>query len=166
MLDRLELGKLKKRVETKSADKLAQKRRLKNMLLADQIPLRSYMTAMGALNVTLDQKTKDLLHRMSNDPEGAEIHRRTTLENVANLAINSQIQLILPPDGAGDSIGGGPTRERGRGRIGRGRGRGTVRGRGRGRGRGRAHHLGTLQPNGKLKCNSCQRLYVQARFQG
>ena len=116
LLDRLELGKLKKRVETKSVDKLAQKRRLKGMLLADQISLRSYMTAMGALNVTLDQKTKDLLSRMSNDPEGHETHRRRTLENVANLAINSQIQLILPPDGAGDSIGGGPTRERGRGR--------------------------------------------------
>jgi hypothetical protein len=164
----LELGKLKKRVETKSVDKLAQKRRLEGMLLADQISLRSYMTAMGALNVTLDQKTKDLLSRMSNDPEGHETHRRRTLENVANLAINSQIQLILPPDGAGDSIGGGPTRERGRGRVDRGRGRGTARGRGRGRGRGRAraHHVGTLQPNGKLKCNACQRMYVQGRFQG
>ena len=113
----MELAKLKKRVETKSVDKLAQKRRLKDIRLADQIPLRSYMTAMGALNVTLDQKTKDLLNRMSNDPEGHEIQRRTTLENVANLAINSQIQLILPPDGAGDSIGGGPTRQRGRGRL-------------------------------------------------
>ena len=88
----MELGKLKKRVETKSVDKLAQKRRLKDMLLADQIPLRSYMTAMGALNVTLDQKTKDMLSKMSNDPEGHETHRRTTLENVENLALNSQIQ--------------------------------------------------------------------------
>ena len=59
ILDLLEQGKLKRRVETKSADKLAQKIRLKNMLLADQITLRSYMTAMGAMNVTLDQKTKD-----------------------------------------------------------------------------------------------------------
>ena len=115
---------------------------------------------MGALNITLDQKTKDMLATLNDDPEGLEVHRRRTLEDVANLAINSQIQLILPPDGAGDSIGGGPTRERGRGR-------GRPRGRGRGRGRiGRNNHTGTIQPNGKLKCNSCQRCYVLARFQG
>ena len=69
------------------------------------------LTAMGALNVTLDQKTKDMLTRMSDEPDGPEVHRRRTMENVANLASNSQIQLILPPDGAGESIGGGPTRE-------------------------------------------------------
>mgnify|MGYP007114479751 CR=1 FL=1 len=40
MLDLLEAGKLKKRVDTKTEDKLAQKVRLKSMLLADQIPLR------------------------------------------------------------------------------------------------------------------------------
>ena len=40
MLDLLEGGKLKKRVDTKTDDKLAQKVRLKSMLLADQIPLR------------------------------------------------------------------------------------------------------------------------------
>ena len=101
----MEQGKLKRRVDTKNADKLALKLRLKNMLLADQISLRSYMTAMGALNVTLDQKTKDLLSRMRNDPDGPEVHRRQTLENVANLAINSQIQLILPPDVPGLSFG-------------------------------------------------------------
>ena len=44
---------------------------------------------------------------MSDDLGGHEVHRRRTIENVANLAISSQIQLILPPDGAGDSIGGG-----------------------------------------------------------
>ena len=77
------------------------------------------MTAMGAMNITLDKKTKDLLASMSDDLGGHEVHRRRTIENVANLAINSQIQLILPPDGAGDSIGGGPTRDR----VGRGRGR-------------------------------------------
>ena len=172
MLDLLEGGKLKKRVDTKTDDKLAQKVRLKSMLLADQIPLRrlvcflmmseftnlvcycSYMTAMGALNITLDQKTKDMLATLNSDPEGHEGNRRRTIENVANLAINSQIQLILPPDGAGDSIGGGPTR----GHAERGRGRGRPRGRGRGRGRvGGRNHVGTLQPNGKLKCNTCQR---------
>ena len=142
MLDLLEAGKLKKRVDTKTEDKLAQKVRLKSMLLADQIPLRrlvflliiseltqpdcycSYMTAMGALNITLDQKTKDMLATLNADPEGHEVHRRRTLDDVSNLAINNQIQLILPPDGAGESIGGGPAREH-------------VRGRGRPRGRGR-----------------------------
>jgi hypothetical protein len=80
LLDLLEAGKLKKRVDTKTEDKLAQKVRLKSMLLADQIPLRrlvflliiseltqpdcycSYMTAMGALNITLDQKTGHASH--------------------------------------------------------------------------------------------------------
>ena len=166
ILDLLEQGKLKRRVETKSADKLAQKIRLKNMLLADQITLRSYMTAMGAMNVTLDQKTKDMLSQMRNDQDGPEVHRRRTLENVANLAINSQIQMILPPDGAGDSIGGGPTRERGRGIVSRGRARGRGRAGGRGRGHGRGLNVGTVQPNGKFKCNSCTRMYVRGRFQG
>ena len=40
MIDQLEVGKLKKRVDTKMEDKLAQKRRLKSMLQADQITLR------------------------------------------------------------------------------------------------------------------------------
>jgi hypothetical protein len=40
LLDLLEAGKLKKRVDTKTDDKLAQKVRLKSMLLSDQIPLR------------------------------------------------------------------------------------------------------------------------------
>ena len=119
------------------------------------------MTAMGALNVTLDKKTKDMVERMAIENSGHENHRRRTMENVANLAINSQIQLILPPDGDGDSIGGGPTREH----MGRGRGRGRGRGQGRA-GRGRNQHVGTLQPNGKLKCNVCQRSYVLVRFQG
>lgn len=120
------------------------------------------MTAMGALNITLDQKTKDMLATLNADPEGHEVHRRRTLDDVANLAINNQIQLILPPDGAGESIGGGPAREHVRGR---GRPRG--RGRGRDRGRvGRNNHVGTIQPNGKLKCTACQRCYVLARFQG
>ena len=123
------------------------------------------MTAMGALNVTLDKKTKDMLARMASEHDGPphdvhEIHRRRTMENVANLAINSQIQLILPPDGPGDNIGGGAPQ----GHVGRGRGRG--RG-GRGRGRaGRGRYVGTLQGNGKMQCNSCQRSYVLARFQG
>ena len=62
---------------------------------------------MGAMNITLDKKTMDLLASMSDDLGGHEVHRRRTIENVANLAISSQIQLILHPDGAGDSIGGG-----------------------------------------------------------
>ena len=113
------------------------------------------MTAMGALNVTLDKKTKDMVERMAieNSGLGPENHRRRTMENVANLAINSQIELILPPDGEGDSMGGGPTREHVRRGWGRGRGQGRA-------GRGRNQHVGALQPNGKLKCN------VLARFQG
>ena len=65
---------------------------------------------MGALNIQLDKKTKDMLVRMRDVAEGAEVvdvHRRRTMEDVANLAINSQIQLILPPDGDGVPIGGG-----------------------------------------------------------
>ena len=40
MIDQLEAGKLKKRVDRHFADKLAQKYRLKAILLADQIPLK------------------------------------------------------------------------------------------------------------------------------
>ena len=36
----------------------AQRMRIKNMLLADQIPLSSYMTTMGALNMKMDARTK------------------------------------------------------------------------------------------------------------
>jgi hypothetical protein len=60
------------------------------------------MTAVGALNVTLDQKTKDMIAMLNSDTEGHEGHRKRTLENVAK----SQIQQILPTNGAGDSIGG------------------------------------------------------------
>ena len=185
LLDLLEGGRLKKRIDPKTADKLEQKIRLKAMLSADQITLKrynqqmttnvaflnvyifSYMTAMGALNMQLDQKTKDIIARMREDDDGPESQRHRTMEDVANLAINSQIQLILPPDGAGNSIGGGPHREAVRGR-GRGRGRGQGRGRGRGRGRParRAQHVGALQENGRLLCRSCQKTYVQGRFPG
>ena len=104
----------------------------------------SYMTAMGALNVTLDKKTNDMVKRMAIENSGHENHRRRTMENVANLAINSQIQLILPPDGDGDSIVGGPTRDHVRG--GRGRGRGVRRGRGRaGRGRNQLVHYSPME---------------------
>ena len=69
LLDLLEGGRLKKRIDPKTADKLEQKIRLKAMLSADQITLKrynqqmttnvaflnvyifSYMTAMGALNM-------------------------------------------------------------------------------------------------------------------
>ena len=40
LIDLLEPAKLKKRVDRQFADKLAQKYRLKTMLLADQIPLK------------------------------------------------------------------------------------------------------------------------------
>ena len=40
MIDLLEAGKLKKRVDTKFTEKLAQKFRLKTMLEADQISLK------------------------------------------------------------------------------------------------------------------------------
>ena len=85
------------------------------------------MNAMGALNTTLDQKTKDMVEQMNTDVDGPETHRRRTMENVANLVINNQVQLIIPPDGAGDAIGGGPNREHAMRGWGRGRGRG-VRG--------------------------------------
>ena len=123
------------------------------------------MTAMGALNVQLDQKTKDMLARMRVDEEGPDVHRRRTMEDVANLAINNQIQLILPPDGTGVPIGGGLPVEHRRER-GQGRGRGRGRGRGHGRVGARAQHVGTLLHNGKVQCVSCLRSYVQARFQG
>ena len=115
------------------------------------------MTAMGALNVQLDQKTKDMLSRMRVDDEGPDVHRRRTMENVANLAINNQIQFILPPDGDGAAVGGGVPMEH---RRGRGRDRGC------GRVGGRAQHVGTLLHNGRVQCASCVRSYVQARFQG
>ena len=51
----------------------------------------------GALNVKLDQKTKDLLVRMRVEDDGPDLHRRRTMEDVTNLAINYQIQEILPP---------------------------------------------------------------------
>ena len=63
-----------------------------------------YMTSMGALNVQLDQKTKDTLEMMTaemTEAEGPTTHRRRTMENIATIAINNQIQLILPPDGTG-----------------------------------------------------------------
>ena len=118
---------------------------------------------MGALNIQLDQKTKDMLVRMRVEDQGPDLHRRRTMEDVANLAINNQIEMILPPDGA--PIGGGLPRGGGRGR-GRGGARGHERGRGRGRVAGRAQHVGTLLHNGKVQCASCLRSYVQARFQG
>lgn len=122
---------------------------------------------MGALNVQLDQKTKDMLARMRVDEEGPDegpdVHRRRTMEDVANLAINNQIQLILPPDGAGVPIGGGQAIEH---RRGRGQGRGRGRGRGHGRVGARAQHVGTLLHNGKVQCVSCLKSYVQARFRG
>lgn len=121
------------------------------------------MTAMGALNVQLDQKTKDMLSRMRVDDEGPDVHRRRTMENMANLAINNQIQFILPPDGDGAAVGGGVPMEH---RRGRGRDRGCGRGRGLGRVGGRAQHVGTLLHNGRVQCASCVRSYVQARFQG
>ena len=124
-----------------------------------------YMTAMGALNIQLDQKTKDMLVRMRVEDEGPDLHRRRTMEDVANLAINNQIQMILPPDGDGAPIGGGLPRGGGRGR-GRGGGRGRGTGRGQGRVAGRAQHVGTLLHNGKVQCACCLRSYVQARFQG
>ena len=62
---------------------------------------------MGALNIQLDQKTKDMLVRMRVEDEGPDLHRRRTMEDVANLAINNQIQMILPPDGDGAPLGGG-----------------------------------------------------------
>ena len=40
LIDLLEAAKLKNRVDRQLADKLAQKYRLKTMLLADQIPLK------------------------------------------------------------------------------------------------------------------------------
>ena len=127
LLDLLEKGKLKRRIDTNIAEKLEQKNKLKDMLLADQIPLRRYMNAMGALNITLDKKTKDMINMRGEDPEGHQVHRRRTMENVANLVINNQIQLISPPDGVGYNIGGGVPRGRGRGRGARGRGRGRGR---------------------------------------
>ena len=43
MLDLLEGGKLKERLDKHQVDKLAQKWRLKRMLLADQIPLKRFV---------------------------------------------------------------------------------------------------------------------------
>ena len=43
MLDLLEGGKLKERLYKHQVDKLAQKWRLKRMLLADQIPLKRFV---------------------------------------------------------------------------------------------------------------------------
>ena len=118
------------------------------------------MTSMGALNVQLDQKTKDTLEMMTaemTEAEGPTTHRRRTMENIATIAINNQIQLILPPDGTGAPIGGGQARGRGRGRGGR---------RGRPGRPARARHVGNLLHNGRVQCASCQRTYVQARLQG
>ena len=45
------------------------------------------MNAMGAMNITLDQKTKDMVEQMNTDVDGHETHKRRTMENVANLVI-------------------------------------------------------------------------------
>ena len=97
LLDLLEAGKLEKRIDTKYEQKMKQKRRLKTMLEADQITLKSYMTAMGALNIHLDQKTKERIDQTREQENGPEIHRRRTMENLADLALNDQILRVLDP---------------------------------------------------------------------
>ena len=158
LLDLLQLGRLKKRVDTNFDQKMEQKRRLKTMLEDQQTDLKSYMTAMGALNIHLDQKTKDRIELLkANGAEG-----NSSIQNLAVLALNDQILNVLDPAGLYGETADGAGRGRGRGRV-----RGGDRGRGRGRGRGnRGHHAGTLLDSGRVECNACLRTYVQARFQG
>ena len=64
LLDLLQLGRLKKRVDTNFDQKMEQKRRLKTMLEDQQTDLKSYMTDMGSLNINMDQKTKERIDLM------------------------------------------------------------------------------------------------------
>ena len=82
------------------------------MLEDQQTDLKSYMTAMGALNIHLDQKTKDRIELLkANGAEG-----NSSIQNLADLALNDQILNVLDPAGLyGETAdGAGRGRERGR----------------------------------------------------
>jgi hypothetical protein len=63
------------------------------MVMYNLFLIGRYMTAMGAVNVQLDQKTKDMLSRTSVDDEGSDVHRRRTIENVAILPSTTRSRL-------------------------------------------------------------------------
>ena len=113
LLDLLQLGRLKKRVDTNFDQKMEQKRRLKTMLEDQQTDLKSYMTAMGALNIHLDQKTKDRIELLkANGAEG-----NSSIQNLADLASNDQILNVLDPAGlygeTADGARGGQRKRKG-----------------------------------------------------
>ena len=116
------------------------------MLGMEQITLSSYMTTMGALNLKLDSRTKLKLRQVAAEivPEqNVSLHnRRQTIDQIVAVIVNNQIERVLPGEGA---VGGQVP--------------GEVDGRVRPK-----HHNGLPLPNGRIRCENCDRTYTVGRF--
>ena len=87
-------------------------------------------------------------------PQAAMVHRRQTMDQIVAVALQNQIQRVLPGDRARDNTRGQAQVCGGR------RGHGGMRGRG---GRPRNEN-GQLLPNGRLRCEACLRTYTVGMF--
>ena len=140
LIDLLQMGRLTKRRNFPFEKRQSQRGRLKLMLGMDQITLSSYMTTMGALNLKLDSRTKLKLRQVAAEivsEQNVPLHnRRQTIDQIVAVAVNDHIQRVLPGEGA---MGGQVP--------------GAVQ-----------HHNGLPLPNGRMRCENCDRTYTVGRF--
>ena len=169
-IDLVNLRRVQKRRNYKFEQKQAQRSRLKEAWSAGTIDVRrykncfwgiifqlllisSYMTAIGALNLKVDAKTRERF-RAQVGPANPENHRRRTIslvlddvdQNVRGLLAATRPRQAgqLGPDGGGglDQARGGPRGRRGRRQV-----------------QARRPNYQEL-PNGRLVCPACQKNYL------
>ena len=111
------------------------------------------MTAVGALNLKVDAKTRERF-RAHVGPANPENHRRRTISIVMQ-DVDANVRGLI------DATRHRQAAQLGHARGGRGRGGGQVRGGPRGRG-GRTAPTYEVLPNGKLVCPACNKDYLRS----